>query len=106
MKTTDVKIEEELKELAIKTFTTLKPEKYDKDRFIVCFTVLDYKDLFFAISNMIKLCVHALDEDFESDTLGISKINIIQILEIAIELLPMEEAEFLDKSRSLLLNEK
>ncbi|MDI5886466.1 hypothetical protein [Flavobacterium yafengii] len=104
METTEVKNTKELQELANELFTTLKPAKHEKD-FTVSFTVYDYKHLMFIISDLMKLCVSAIEDGFDSDTVVFSKIHITHILEIAIELLPIDEAEFLDKSRELFLKE-
>ena len=53
----------------------------------------------------MKFCVSAIEDGFDSDTVVFLKIHITHILEIAIELLPIDEAEFLDKSRELFLKE-
>ena len=49
METTEIKNIQELQELAIVFFTTLKPAKHGKD-LTVSFTVYDYKHLMFIIS--------------------------------------------------------
>jgi hypothetical protein len=107
METNNIKIKQELHELVSALFTTITPSKQKKDLYTVSFTVYDYSHLILIISDLISLCVRALEDESErsSSSRGNSKVNIAQILNIAIELLPIDEAAFLDKSRELFLKE-
>lgn len=56
------------------------------------------------VSDLIKLCIKAIEEE-ESHDLGLivsPLVNISNILEIAIPLLPIEKAELLDQLRALM----
>ena len=103
MEATKIKKIQKLQEMVKTHFTTLKPDKQEKDRFRVSFTVSDYTHLMFIISDLMKLCISSIEEEISYDSSSIvhSRVNITQILEIAIELLPINEAEFLDHSREL-----
>jgi hypothetical protein len=107
METNKIKTTPELQELASALFTTLTPDKLKKDLYTVSFTVYDYSHLMLIISDLMKLCVSVIEYESELDSCSNenSKINIAQILKIAIELLPIDEAAFLDKSRKLFLKE-
>ncbi|WP_268846558.1 hypothetical protein [Flavobacterium aestivum] len=107
METNNIKTKHELHELVSALFTTLTPDKQKKDLYAVSFTVYDYSHLMLIISDLIRLCVRSIEDESErgSDSEESSKVNIAQILNIAIELLPIDEAEFLDKSREILLKE-
>lgn len=105
METTEIKHTEELQKLTNAFLTKLEPDKRKKDLYKVSFAVYDYSHLMFIISDLMKLCVNSIEDGFDSDTAILSKINVAQILEIAIQLLPIDEAEFLDRSRELLLKE-
>lgn len=85
-----------------------KPDRREKDVSRASFIVYDYRHLMLIISDLMKLCVYATEDEFclNSSSVVSSKINIAQILEIAIELLPIYEAKFLDKSRELFLKKK
>jgi len=105
METNNSKTKQELHELVSALFTTITPSKQKKDLYTVSFTVYDYSHLILIVSDLISLCVRAIEDESErgSDAKGNSKVNIAQILNIANELLPIDEAAFLDKSRELFL---
>jgi hypothetical protein len=108
MEINKIKAIPELQELANALFTTLTPDKLKKDLYTVSFTVYDYSHLMLIISDLMKLCVCVIEDESERNSCSNenSKINIAQILNILIELLPIDEAAFLDKSRKLFLKEK
>ncbi len=56
------------------------------------------------VSDLIKLCIKAIEAE-ESHDRGLivsPLVNIINILEIAIQILPFEKAELLDQLRALM----
>jgi hypothetical protein len=107
MQTNNVKTKQELHELVSALFTTITPSQQKKDLYTVSFTVYDYSHLILIVSDLINLCVRAIEDESERGfgSKGNSKVNIAQILNIANELLPIDEAAFLDKSRELFLKE-
>jgi hypothetical protein len=105
MQTNNSKTKQELHELVSALFTTITPSQQKKELYTVSFTVYDYSHLILIISDLINLCVRAIEDESERGfgSKGNSKVNIAQILNIANELLPIDEAAFLDKSRELFL---
>jgi hypothetical protein len=103
METNNIKTKQKLHELVGALYTTLTPDKQKKDLYAVSFTVHDYSHLILIVSDLINLCVLAIKDESERDSSSKakSKVNIAQILNIAIELLPIDEAEFLEKSREI-----
>lgn len=96
----------EWQELAQNTFKTLQPNQYRKDTYKATLDVEGYLDLLFTVANLIKVAIMALDtEGSPSKQIQNPPTNIQNILEIALQLLPYEEAEFLDKTREHLLNQ-
>lgn len=60
--------------------------------------VSDYTDLFFTLSDILKVVVLALDtEDNSSRFIIDSRSNIKALLEIAIQMIPFQEAAVLDE---------
>lgn len=107
METNEIKKITELQELALAGFKTICPDKNRKGMYNTQIDVEGYLDLLFTIANLIKVSIMALDvDDPFSKLIPNPPTNIKNLLEIALQLLPYEEAEFLDKSRELFLNEK
>lgn len=104
METNETKTLKELQELAGKGFKTLRPDMHKKGLYNVEIGVEGYLDLLFTVANLIKVSIMALDTDEPfSAHIQDPPTNITNMLEIALQLLPYEEAEFLDKSRELFL---
>jgi hypothetical protein len=107
METNETEEQKELQELARNGFKTLRPAIYKKEMYNVEIEVEGYLDLLFTVANLIKVSIMALDTDEPfSNLIPNPPTNIRNMLEIALQLLPFEEAEFLDKSRNLLLKRK
>lgn len=106
MEMNEPKTLQELQELAGKGFKTLRPAMHKKGLYNVEIDVEGYLDLLFTVANLIKVSVMALDTDGSfSNHISDPPTNITNMLEIALQLLPYDEAEFLDKSRELFLRE-
>lgn len=95
---------EDLKQFAEQHFIALPPDKYKKDVFTASFSVTGYKDLLFVITDLIKLCNKAIDaEESHDPNLIVSPVvGISNILDIAIQLLPIDGAELLDQMRVIM----
>jgi hypothetical protein len=65
-----------------------------------------YVSLMATIADLVKLCALAklADEPHISPLVGTSPIDIAGILELALQLMPHSEAEFLDEARNILTN--
>jgi glycine cleavage system regulatory protein len=107
MDTTKIKTTPELQELVASSFTTLRPNKHNKDSYKVELEVEGYLNLLFTVSNLLKVSIMALDsEDLFSAHAPSPQTHIRNMLEIALQLLPLDEAEFLDKIREQFLDKK
>jgi hypothetical protein len=106
METNEIETLKELRELSRRTFKTLRANKHKKGFYIIELSVEGCLDLLFTVANLIKVSILALDSDeICSNQVQNPPSNITNILEIALQLLPYDEAEFLDQSRGLLLME-
>jgi hypothetical protein len=107
MEPNETKTLKDLQELAGKGFRTLRPTKNKRVMYKAEIEVEGYLDLLFTVANLIKVSIIALDADEPfSYHIPNPPTNITNMLEIALQLLPYDEAEFLDKSMILLLKEK
>lgn len=85
-----------------KTYLLKKKEK-ESLNYIISLEVSDYKDLLFTLADVIKVAIVALDSEENSSKFIIdSRSNIKSLLEIALQLIPFQEAEILDE---ILLNQ-
>ncbi|WP_268847897.1 hypothetical protein [Flavobacterium aestivum] len=103
MVTNNIKTKQKLHELVSALYTTFPPDKQKKNLYAVSFTVYDYSHLILIVSDLISLCLSAINDESEcgSSSKAKSKVNIAQILNIAIELLPVDEDAFLEKSQEI-----
>jgi len=104
MERSAIKTLTDLKELTDEHFISLSRHAYKKEVYTASFGVAGYKDLIFVVSDLIKLCIKAIEAEESHDPgLIVSPlVNISNILEIAIQLLPIDEAELLDQLRALM----
>ncbi|MFD2907508.1 hypothetical protein ACFSX9_02050 [Flavobacterium ardleyense] len=67
----------------------------------------NYVCLFGTISDLMKLCSVAIasEEPFVSDTVDNPTIDVASVLELAMQLIPHPEAEFLDEVKAILNKE-
>ncbi|MNF87737.1 hypothetical protein D3C84_702110 [compost metagenome] len=96
MKTNEMETLERLRKLTALHFRTLKPAHDESKTYTVPIKVLNYFELGCVISDMIKLCILALDHDMHN--VGEKKkqsINVGLILETVLQLLPLDEMDFL-----------
>ncbi|QOG01892.1 hypothetical protein [Flavobacterium sp. MDT1-60] len=96
MKTNETETLERLRTLTALHFRTLKPANDESKTYTAQINVLNYYELGCIISDMIKLCILALDHDMHN--VGEKKkqsINVSLILETVLQLFPLDEMEFL-----------
>lgn len=100
---------EEIKELSKENFVLLKPIEggIQKGSYLNYCRVYDYMELFGTLKSILNVCVLALEEQ-QDLTLDIKdkKSDVKSVLEFAKNLIPLEEAIYLDKMRELLLSEQ
>ncbi|WP_406845506.1 hypothetical protein [Flavobacterium soyae] len=88
---------EDLKNLTAGFLNTLKPNSDKKDIYTAEINFLNYYELGCVITNMLKLCILAIDQETHKviETDKNSSINVGLILEVAHQLFPMDEFELL-----------
>lgn len=76
----------------------LEKEKEELTGYVVKIQISDYKDLFFTMSDLLKVSMIALESEDDSTSRFIvdSRSNIKTLLEIVHQLIPFQEAAFLD----------
>jgi regulatory protein YycH of two-component signal transduction system YycFG len=85
-------------------FTTLQPAKGKKKHlFTAQVNFSSYSSLMCTVNDLMKLItlVHLSDEMYVSDTVPNPIIDLANIMELAIQLMPINEAEFLDEARGI-----
>jgi len=95
METNETETLAKLKRLTAQYFTTLKPTK-NKNSYAVQFKVVNYLELSCVITDMLKLCILALDHDMHNIAEKKSQaINVSLILETVLQMFPLDEFEYL-----------
>lgn len=92
-----------LEALAKSKLTVLHPSNVQKGKFQPSFFQFEgYTDLFLTIESLIKVCIMAshMDDAIVPEDHG---LDIRKTLELASQLLPFEEGEFLDEAYELLI---
>ncbi|MBA4745721.1 MAG: HEPN domain-containing protein [Muricauda sp.] len=98
---------EQLKELEKMHFHALKPYIPEKGLYSVELITKGYQETSFMISDLIKVCITALEnENFSTRSVPQPHYNISQVLGFILDLIPHDEMEFLDKARKLLSEQK
>jgi hypothetical protein len=96
METNETKKLEYIKELTAQYFTTLKPTN-EPNSYTVQIKVFNYFELGCVITDMLKLCILALENDkhnFSKPDKSAS-INVSLVLETVLNMFPLNEFEFL-----------
>jgi hypothetical protein len=105
METNEIKTLEDLKGIARKSFIVLQPDDR-KGYYNITLPVKSYRELHFFILDIVKLSLIALDAEQESVTSIKNPCGAIRgVLEIVLRLVPLEEAELLDKIHQLVFDE-
>ena len=78
-------------------------ERLRREGFGVQLNFTGYTDLMLTVRDIIKVCVAALEAEEESiqTPMSVSNTNISAVLEIALQLMPMEETIILDDCYAL-----
>jgi hypothetical protein len=96
METNETKNLEHLKELTALYFRTLKPTNDNSKMQIAQIKVLNYFELGCLISDLLKLCILALNNDMQNmEKKKSESINISLVLETVLSIFPLDEMEFL-----------
>lgn len=99
MKTEEIKDLEYLRKLMTRYLNTLKTPNDKTEFYTAEIKFLNYYELGCVITNMLKLCVLALDSESQkiSDTTINPSINVSLILEVVLQLFPVDEFELLSE---------
>lgn len=96
METTEIRNLEVLKKLATRSFQTLKPAPDNSKAYIAQIKVSNYVELGGLITDLLKLCILALDPEISKIAEKNNEpVNMRLILETVLQLFPLEEMEFL-----------
>lgn len=102
METNEMETLERLKKLAAIHFRTLKPANSESKNYIAQIEVLNYFELGCIITDMLKLCILALDHDMHNvPEKKNQSINVGLILETVLSIFPLDEIEFLGYVREV-----
>ncbi len=81
----------------IKYFTKLKPDNKNSNLFKTELKIASYTELNLLVSDLLKVSIAALKSDTPNSSASVSGINVLLLLEIALQLLPNAEIELLDE---------
>tara|TARA_R110002050_G_scaffold171113_2_gene303104 strand:- start:9442 stop:9813 length:372 start_codon:yes stop_codon:yes gene_type:complete len=100
---------EKIKELSKENFVLLSPigDKCDEGYYLNYVRIYDYMELFSTLKSILNVSILALEEQ-QDLTLHIKnkESDVKTVLEFAKNLIPLEEAIYLDKMRELMLSYK
>jgi hypothetical protein len=103
-------METQIKQLRAKAdllMTTLTAHPKQEATWQITVNFSSYTSLYSTVSDLMKLCAVALltEEPYVSPLVGNPNIDLANIMELALQLLPKAEPEFLDEVRTLLREE-
>ena len=89
-------------------FKTLKHHRKKENAFTAEIQLSGYNDLIVTISDLLKASILALDSEppYVSGSIFNPEINVMTLLEIALQLLPLGEIELLDAMHNLHVKQK
>jgi len=98
METNTIESMEALRALARKSFQTLGRSETDKDKCTVALEINSYAELQLLMMHLLKVATAALDADLHNVTsVEGTSLAVKNILELGVQLIPLEEAYFLDE---------
>lgn len=91
----------------IEYFTQLKRDQKKEDLFILELKVSGYNELNLMVADILKVSILALDSDppYISHTIRNPEINVLGLLELALQLMPHGEIELLDELHQFYLKQ-
>ncbi len=98
---------EQLRSKADWLMTTLAEHPKKEGAWQITVNFSSYSSLYSTVSDLMKLCTVVLltEEPYVSPLVGNPNIDLANIMELALQLLPKGEPEFLDEVRALLREE-
>ncbi|WP_343705461.1 hypothetical protein [Flavobacterium sp.] len=107
MEATEIKNLDNLKKLTTLYFHTLKPANDKTDSNVAQIKFQNYSEMGYFISDMLKMCILALDQNAHNFLENNKKqsINVSLILETILQLIPLDEFEFLSEINEIVMND-
>ncbi|SHL13619.1 hypothetical protein [Flavobacterium chilense] len=107
METNETKKLNYLKELASRYCNTLTTSKDKTETYTAQIKVANYFELGCMITETLKLCIAALEQDAHqvSSTIKYSPINVALILEMVLAMFPLDEFELITEINEALVGE-
>ena len=103
----NIEVSHFIKSLSKKDFSTLKPYPLKKGHYTIELVTEGYLETSFMISNLLKVCITAMESDYRSTrSIPDPEHNIKEVLEYVLDLIPHNEMELLDVMRDLVLEPK
>lgn len=105
MEAKEIKDLEYLKKLMSLYLNTLKTSKNNTEYYTAEIKLLHYGELGCVITNMLKLCILALDSEAQEISKRIKNpsVDVALILEVVLQLFPVDEFELLSEVNELLV---
>ncbi|OXE95006.1 hypothetical protein BC749_1143 [Flavobacterium araucananum] len=105
MEAKEIKDLEYLRKLMSLYLNTLKTPIDNTEYYTAQIKLSNYSELGCIISNMLKLCILALDSEAQkiSETIKNPSINVALILEVVLQLFPVDEFELLSEINEFLI---
>jgi len=98
METNTIESMEALRALARKSFQTLRRSETDKDNCTIALEINSYAELQLLMLRLLKVATAAIDADLHNVTnVEGTSLAVKNLLEFAVQLIPLEEAYFLDE---------
>lgn len=107
METNEIKKLERLRQLTAKYCNTLTLSTDETGTHTTQIKVLDYYELGCTITEIIKLCIVALEQDAHqtSPNIKTSPINVALVLEMVLEMFPLDEFELITEINEVLVGD-
>ncbi|WP_317125345.1 hypothetical protein [Flavobacterium anhuiense] len=107
MEATEIKNLDNLKKLTTLYFHTLKPANDKTDSNVAQIKFQNYSEMGYFISDMLKMCILTLDQNAHNFLENNKKqsINVSLILETILQLIPLDEFEFLSEINEIVMND-
>lgn len=98
-----IPLSEPLREMATKHFVLLESQNRKRKIDSLQLNLSGYSDVMHLTADIVKVCMLALETETSSNRIPEPNINISGVLAIILDLIPYEEAEFLDELREAVL---
>tara|TARA_R110002153_G_scaffold139451_7_gene290049 strand:- start:32 stop:502 length:471 start_codon:yes stop_codon:yes gene_type:complete len=100
----DLEMSNFIKSLSVKDFSALKPYPFKKGLYSTGIVTEGYLDISFTISNLLKVCIMAMEAgNCSTRSIPEPAHNIREVLGYVLDLIPHNEMELLDTLRYLAL---